>query len=497
MSHPPSVTASVRTVAVQEQTVWKERTEQVAQAVLLTMLYAVPALIAVHAAVVGDPDIWWHLRTGEWIFQHRAVPHVDPFSSFGAGKPWAAYSWLFELLVFGLFHRFGAVGIVVYTGGMLVGITIAVHHLVRRQLHDFSAAVLLTFAVCFSCGRLYTPRPWLFTILFFAVEVDILMQARRTGRMRELCWLPVVFLLWANIHIQFVNGLMVLGLATAEACCNAWWMAMPTRLRTRPLLIVVAASVVATLCNPYGWHVYRVAYDLAAQPGVLDKLQELQAIPFRSLCDWCVLVFALGATAVLARARQLALFEIAFLALACLLAFRSQRDVWMLAVAAAAILSPRIAGPRMVPTRVPPSFTPVLAVMAAGVVAVGFRCMSVSNSSLGVQLASKLPVRAVQFVKAQGYAGSVYNDYAWGGYLIWALREPVSLDGRAALHGDERIDRSVATWGGQPAWDHDPELRSARLVVGATKTPLVQLLRLVPAFRLVYEDQTAAVFVRR
>ncbi len=491
----PSIASSVHPVPVQARTVGQERTEQIAQALLLTILYAVPALIAARAAVVGDPDIWWHLRTGEWIFQHGAVPHVDPFSIFGAGKPWVAYSWLFELLVFGLFHQLGAVGIVVYTCGMLGAITVAIHRLVQRQLHDVSAAVLLTFVVCFSCGRLYTPRPWLFTILFCALEVDILMQARRSGRIRELAWLPAIFLLWANLHIQFVDGLMVLGLAAAEACCPKRWTATATRLRPRPVLLVAGASVAATLCNPYGWHIYQAAHALAAQGGVVDKLQELQAIPFRNSCDWCVLALALGSTAVLARARQLVPFEIGFLALACLLAFRSQRDVWMLAIAAAAILSSRVAAPRPAPTRLSPTLTVVPAWMAACVVALGFWCMSVNNKSLRVQLAGKFPVGAVQFIKAQGYAGPIYNDYGWGGYLIWALREPVSLDGRAALHGDLRIDRSVATWSGQPTWDRDPELRSAHLIVGAIDTPLVQILRMAPAFRLVYEDQTAAVFL--
>ena len=58
-------------------------------------------------------------------------------------------------------------------------------------------------------GRLYTPRPWLFTILLFILELDILMRARRTGRLRGLLWLPAIFALWANVHIQFIDGRMV------------------------------------------------------------------------------------------------------------------------------------------------------------------------------------------------------------------------------------------------------------------------------------------------
>src|ERR1039457_1075796 len=96
------------------------RSIQWAQALVLAALYSFPAFFCLHIADAGDPDVWWHLRTGEWILQYGAVPHTDPFSMFGAGKPWVAYSWLFELLIFQLFRWLGLVGLVVYTTGMVV-----------------------------------------------------------------------------------------------------------------------------------------------------------------------------------------------------------------------------------------------------------------------------------------------------------------------------------------------------------------------------------------
>ena len=54
------------------------------------VLYAVPANAMMHP--VSDPDIWWHLRTGQWAVEHRAVPQTDPFSAYGQGQPWLAYS---------------------------------------------------------------------------------------------------------------------------------------------------------------------------------------------------------------------------------------------------------------------------------------------------------------------------------------------------------------------------------------------------------------------
>src|SRR6202034_3914455 len=125
----------------------------------------------------------------------------------------------------------GLVGIVAYSSAMILAITMALYHLVRRLQTDVTLRVLLTFAAMYGMGHLQTPRPWMFTILFFVLELDILMQVRRTGRAIELAWLPVIFALWANTHIQFVDGLFVLGLALAEAMLARWMPSLRTGLR--------------------------------------------------------------------------------------------------------------------------------------------------------------------------------------------------------------------------------------------------------------------------
>jgi hypothetical protein len=116
---------------------------------------------------------------------------------------------------------------------------------------------------------------------------------------------------------------------------------------------------------------------------------------------------------------------------------------------------------------------------------------------LDAKLAKIMPVRAVEVIRANGYTGPVYNDFNFGGYLIWSLRKPVSIDGRSAFYGDEAIDRSVATWNAEPDWASDPALTSAGVVIGPVKSALIQVLRLDPRFKLVYEDKVAAVFIKR
>jgi len=474
------------------------RADQVAQTLVVTVLFAVPVLMCIHAAMVNDPDIWWHLRTGEWMLAHHSVPRVDPYSGALAGSRWLAYSWMFELAAVKLFQWLGLVGIVAYTSGMILAITVAIFHLLRRLQIDFTLVVLLTFCACYSMGRLYSPRPWLFTVLFFVLEMDILMQARKTGRARELLWLPAIFALWANVHIQFIDGLLVLGLAWAETMAARWGVpSASTRVRPKWMGLALAGSLLATLANPFGWRIYQAAYELATQAGALNKISELQALPFRTMADFVLLLLAMGSTAALAWQRRFMPFETGLLGFAAVLSFRSQRDMWLMAVVGVVILASTIPGSETAAVRLPKLGT-AIALLAAGLaMPAGFRMMQVNNARLATDLAKNMPVHAVETVRAKGYAGPLYNDYNWGGYLIWALRIPVSIDGRAAFYGDQRLDRSMATWNAEPDWASDAQLTQAGLVIGPVKAPLNQVLRLDPRFQLVFEDKVAVVFVRR
>ena len=91
---------------------------------------------------VVDPDIWWHLRTGQWIVDHAQVPATDPFSAYGVGKPWVAYSWLFEILVYALFTKLGLMGILLFTVSMSLLIVAVLHGALRRAKLPFIVEVL-------------------------------------------------------------------------------------------------------------------------------------------------------------------------------------------------------------------------------------------------------------------------------------------------------------------------------------------------------------------
>ncbi|MBV8673334.1 MAG: hypothetical protein JOZ33_07870, partial [Acidobacteriaceae bacterium] len=409
----PDVRNEVEVTARMQPTNHSSPSNQIARALLAAMLCSVPAFICFRTgagACVSDPDLGWHLRTGEWILQHHAVPRVDFFSRFGAGKPWQAYSWLFEVVLFRLVQWFHLDGVMVYMGVMLTAIAVALYRLVSRLQPDFTRSTILTMAGLAVLSRLYTPRPWLFTILFFIVEIDILMQARRTGDSRKLWWLPPLFVIWANIHIQFINGLLVLFVAACEPLLARWWKPFTSRLSMRSLWFALAACILAACANPYGAGIYKVAHDLASQPGVLNTVSEMHALPFRSLMDFLLLFLTLAAAGVMFRFHLFFPFETLMLAVAVVLAFRSQRDIWFLAVIAMVILAEGLP-PRSTPAvsqeaqrdarwTVPVSVGATVLLVISSAFA-----MKIRNDRLEGSLAEQMPVRAVEVIRERQYPG--------------------------------------------------------------------------------------------
>lgn len=488
-------------LTLQSPSTTSSRSDQIARAVLIGLLCAGSAFICVRGATaaVTDPDSGFHLRTGEWILSHHAFPHTDPFSRVMGGSAWQAYSWLFDVILLKMYAWMNLRGLLVLTAAMMALTAAAVYHMTSRLQADFMQRAIVTITVMFCLSELSTPRPWLFTILLFALEMDILMHARQTGKSRELLWLPLLFALWANVHIQFVDGLLVLGVAAVEPMLRRWWKADTEGVPAANLWLALGACAAAVCVNPYGPGIYKVAWQLGSQRGVLETITEMMSLPFRTPGDFVLLFMALAAAGVLFRYRRLAPFETLMLAMAAILSFRSRRDLWVMAITAGAILAvglPVREG-REEKIRRPAWTVALSAATAAAVFVASVFLLGVNNKLLAKLVADKLPVQAVEVVRDRHYTGALFNTYDWGGFLIWNLREPVSIDGRAALYGDDEIYRSRNTWGGGADWASDPALKTAGVVIAPDGAALTQLLRTDSRFELKYEDKVAAVFVAR
>lgn len=464
----------------------------------LICLFAIVAAFCVRPRHSADEDLWWHLRTGAWILQHRVAPIEDVFGSSTSGKPWIAYTWLFDVLVAKLFDGGGLRSILGLTTLLTIGFVASVVLLLSRHgrmLRAIGMAVLVAVAT----APLITPRPWLFTCIFFVLELYFLMQARERCNAGWL--LPVVPLLalWANVHIQFIYGLGVIGLFALERPIASLmnWPITEGQLRSRWLWAVLAAAGLATLLNPYGWRLYSVVAQYATQAAPLQYIQEMQPMQFRSAPDWTVLFLACWAPFALAGSKQKSALMLCLLVVSIWFGFRTGRDVWFPAVisALAIVSSNEGAGPvrRRVSVISWSIAVPVTLALAFGLV----NSEASSPKILQKDVDTRFPEGAVSYIRENNMQGPLYNSFGWGGYLMWLLpRMPVSIDGRANLYGDARLIRSTETLRANRNWSSDPELMAANTIILERDCPLVSVLRSDSRFRMVYDDEVASVFQR-
>ncbi|HJT79100.1 MAG TPA: hypothetical protein VJ739_18030, partial [Gemmataceae bacterium] len=310
-------------------------------------VYAIPAITSLQP--ISEYDTWWHLRTGQWIVAHAAIPHTDPFTSFGAGRPWVAYSWLFGLMLYGLYQSLGLLGIVGYRVVLTLAVIAALHRLIARRGASFAVtAGLVAAAAVALTPLLVAERPGLITILFCTLTLDAVLDLRE-GRATWAVWLlPLCYALWANVHVQFVHGLFLLGLA---------WVAPPVdrllNLRTVGhadtwgardwwrLTALGAACFLATFLNPYGPWVYSVVREYAGQKATYGIFAELKAMDFRELSDWFVLGLLGAAAYALGRRPLRSAFPVLLLAAGAYFSFHAKHDLWFVVLAACAVVAER------------------------------------------------------------------------------------------------------------------------------------------------------------
>ena len=229
-----------------------------------TFLFPVPVL-----------DFWWHLKIGELIAGSWSIPVVDSFSFTATGKPFIVQNWLAELIYYGL-YSLGGIPLVVFGNALLalVGF-LAVYSLCLKATKNLRLAVAVSTLA--ALGVISTIRPQIFSFLMFAVYYWVLVSYR-SHRKNHLWLLPVLMVLWTNLHGAFVIGLGLIALFIV--CEGLRRLIDPGRTDAltipalRRLIIVFVLSILATLVNPEGYKVYdyvrTVVTDQASQKLVAE-----------------------------------------------------------------------------------------------------------------------------------------------------------------------------------------------------------------------------------
>lgn len=390
---------------------------------------AVAALTLAASEPAKDPDLFWHLASGQWMLDHGRLLDRDVFSSTREGAPYAVGQWLGQLVLTLAFRVGGWAGVELVRAALVGIATLFLARAVLRLQPHPGWAVLPIIAAILVSRLAWGDRPQLFTVALFPLFLDVLLRARLGGGTRALFLLPPLALLWANLHGAFPLGLALVLAFTVEALL----VRHPLR---RPFALVLVACAVATQLNPATAGALAWAASYASSPGrhVVEE-RPTDVLSPAGLLYALLLLTSLASALVLGRAGIRAgvgppllwaglIVPFALLGLAIQRQLPYACDVLAPFVAAAlpAALGRASASAPLVPRQL--AFVVVAALILFG--SLSAVLSAPREPDLGAYpVAALAPLRTTR--------GALLNEYDWGGYLIYAAPErPVFIDGRGA-----------------------------------------------------------------
>ncbi len=462
--------------------------------VFLAVLFL--GLFAIAARNVTDPDVWWHLKTGQFIAEHKAVPHTDPFSYTRAGQPWVAHEWLSELLLYQL-HRTTGWGGLIALFAAIVSATFFLLYL-RCGPAPYVAGVA-TLAGAWATAPLWGVRPQVLSLLLTSLWLLILERSQRNP---GLLWstLPLT-LLWVNLHAGFA-----LGLALSFLFLAGEWIervlgrsAQATKHFRISALILLLDLLIVPL-NPNGLRMFSYPLETLRSAAMQNYIAEWASPNFHRPEYWPFLLLVLATFATLGwsrlpvRPRDLLLLLVSLYAALC-----SIRLIPLFVLIAVPLLSMRLG-------RWPRSNSQVLRqpiaartllnglIVLAMAVFAALHLFQVIERQPQAEM-HHFPVRAVAFLQTRSPSGRIFNHYDWGGYLIWKLypSTPVFIDGRADLYGQELFNEFADTYQFKDDWQLPLQRWNIDTVLVPPDSPLATGLRSSSAWTVAYEDSQAVV----
>lgn len=451
---------------------------------------------------VQDGDLYWHLQSGEWIAQHGALPTADPFSL----PPHAALTapeslrqqfilkqyWLGQLALYGLWLLGGIPALVLFRAFIYMAILgFLLVWMARRQ--EGYAPFLLVFLVGNLLVEYPNERPQLFSFFFFPVLL-FLLETLRQQTPRKLSGpvilLPLLMLLWANIHGAFLLGLVVVAIYLGSEAF------LPRRQpRNAALLLAGSLAVVASFLNPNGWNGFLLLLQSSSSAYLASITENLS--PWRAALDlkeyypWYWFFAGSLVVTLLLKRKELEPTPVAVLCFLLILSLSALRHMIYLLLAA-------------------PLLVPYLGRWQVEGRAVKITIVALLLLWLGTRERLHLfsfaehhhfPREAVRFINEKKIAGNFFNLYDWGGYLGFKSGHKNFIDGRGLF---ETVSAEYnAVLNAEPAWRDILLRHNVRALIlpgvqfgGGRIYPLVRLLYFDPSWKLVYSDDVALIFVK-
>lgn len=261
--------------------------------------------------LLGDGDTGWHVRIGEWILAHGQVPRQDMFSYTKPGQPFFAWEWLWDVGAAWLHQRWGLAGVVLASLLVIAFTTVLLYRLIYRRCGNPLVSIVLTGLASAAASIHWLARPHLLTMLLMMVFLTLLERVR-DGHTAWLWSLPVLMVVWTNLHGGFLIGIVIVGAYGAGELLRAVIARDSVERRASlraawPYLATAAGCAVASLVNPYGYQLHAHLLEYFKDPFQLKYIQEFRSADFHSppaMFLEIMLILGLGAAIWYGRRRQ-------------------------------------------------------------------------------------------------------------------------------------------------------------------------------------------------
>jgi hypothetical protein len=457
-------------------------------------------LFAMAARNVTDPDVWWHLKTGQYIVEHKSVPHTDPFSYTRAGQPWVAHEWLTEVMLYGIERVAGLGSLIVIFSAVICG---AFFLLYLRCGSDAYVAGVATLYAAWATIPVWGVRPQVLSLLLTSLWLLILERSERNPKL--LWWTPPLMLLWVNLHAGFALGLALAALFLIGEGLEQWMGAQPRSPHLRKGAIILLLNLLVVPLNPNGLRMFWYPIETLRSAAMQNYIAEWASPNFHRADYLPFLLIVLGIFTALARSgrgtrpRDVLLLIVGLYAGLC-----SIRMMPLFVLVAIPLICQRLGEwPSTKPTRrlqtgsgtLSDGVTFNAAILLAVAAFAGLHILPVIQRQPQAE-AQRFPARAVAFLQAHP-AGRIFNHYDWGGYLVWKLypSTPVFIDGRADLYGEKLLDQFAETYQFKGGWQQALHDWNVDTVLVPADSALATGLRNFPGWSVSYEDTQAIVLV--
>ena len=477
----------------------------------------------------ADGDTGWHIRTGEWIIAHRAVPKADLFSFTMPHQPWFAWEWAWDV-IFAAVHRLaGLAGVGFLNVGLLALFSLLLYTLARRVSQNDAVSFFVTAVAIWISSIHWLARPHLVSLLF-TVGFLHLIQTAQEGTVRALYFAPLLMICWTNLHGGFVAGLLILlcqavGLTLSELLVSSGQSAALRAAleKTRPYWLTLLLSLAATFVNPYGWHLHEHVIRYLTDKDLLDKISEFQSISFHSdSAPLFEIMLMLSAFAAFWKLQSAQLAPPLLIALWAHFALVSARHIPIFVIVAtpfvASLLQDVLLRLRHVPglsdgaTTISEICDELRAmerparfhlVPLLGMVAVA-ALFAVGKGPFAPQFdADTFPLQALPIIQAStlGHAPAsaaprIFTYDQWGDYLIYRLypSQRVFFDGRSDFYGKEFVRVNQRIMDAEYDWKKLLWSYRIQMVILKPEAPLSAVLKITPGSKILFDDGKVIVF---